>query len=151
MMYYSILASVCLLGLASSQSIDTLTACLTKEQNLKMECKFTRSKSTHEVVCTYRINDKLAASTDKRQAVDDTYKNRATVDIKDKTCELHLTGFKGEVSELYNCTITQDQIASKTLPVEKKNIKACSAGNTLKHGGVILLLAFVVPLLSGML
>lgn len=113
---------LCPVGLASSQSIDTLTACLTKEQNLKMECKFTRSKSTHEVVCTYRINGKLAASTDKSQAVDDTYKNRATVDIKDKTCELHLTGFKSEASELYNCTITQDQIASKTLHVEKSKI-----------------------------
>lgn len=113
---------LCPVGLASSQNIDTLTACLTKEQNLKMECKFTPAKSNHKPVCTYRINDKVAASTDESQAKDDMYKNRATVDIKDKTCELHLTGFKSEASELYNCTITQDQPVSKALHVEKSKI-----------------------------
>lgn len=113
---------LCPVGLASSQSIDTLTACLTKEQNLKMECKFTPVKSSHDPVCTYRINDKVAASTDKSQTLDDMYKNRATVEIKDKTCELRLTGFKSEASELYNCTITQVQVASKTLHAEKSKI-----------------------------
>ncbi|KAF4073061.1 hypothetical protein AMELA_G00254650 [Ameiurus melas] len=66
-------------------------------------------------------------------------------------CNMHLC-YSDDQPKMYNCTIQQGKsILNVGLTVDKKNTTACSAGNTLKHGGVILLLAFVLPLLSGML
>ncbi|XP_053474645.1 thy-1 membrane glycoprotein [Ictalurus furcatus] len=151
MMYYSILASFCLLGMASSQSINTLTACLTKDQNLQMECTFTLPNQGN-ATCTYVVDKKVVATTNITNTVDPTFQNRGSVNMRSDKCVLTLTGFADSQPKMYNCTIQQDKsVLNMGLTVDKKKTMACSAGNTLKHGGVILLLAFVLPLLSGML
>ncbi|XP_034156380.2 thy-1 membrane glycoprotein [Pangasianodon hypophthalmus] len=151
MMYYSILASFYLLGMASSQSIDMLTACVTKEQNLDMTCKFTPASLNVNATCTYEVDKKVVATTDKSINVESTFKNRGKAEISSNICKLSLTGFADDQPKTYTCTIKQEKSVTKEIIVEKNKLNACSAGNTLKHGGVILLLAFVLPLLSGML
>ncbi|XP_058238433.1 thy-1 membrane glycoprotein [Hemibagrus wyckioides] len=151
MMYYSILASFCLLGMASSQKIDDLSACLTKEQNLNLTCKFT-PKQGDMPVCNFAINKKVVATTNTTGAVDPTYKNRASVTLKGNVCSLTLTGFSADQPETYVCTIYQNNTnAEQSKTVEKKNMSPCSDANVLKHGGVILLLAVALSLLSGIL
>ncbi|KAK2816377.1 hypothetical protein Q7C36_022648 [Tachysurus vachellii] len=63
-----------------------------------------------------------------------------------------LKGYADDQPQTYNCNLYQGNTnATLSKTVEKKNTNPCSDGNVLKHGGVILLLAVVFPLLSGML
>lgn len=152
MMYYTILASFFLLGMASSQKIDTLTACLTKEQNLFMNGTFTPKQGTAPVSCVYKNSvQKVVAATDTSITVDSTYKNRATVSRIGNSCLLDLTGFSNNEPEKYTFIIYQENVNSTTtITVEKGALTPCSNGNVLKNGGVILLLAFILPLLFDM-
>ncbi|XP_060719654.1 thy-1 membrane glycoprotein [Tachysurus vachellii] len=150
MMYYSILATFCLLGMASSQKIDGITACLTKEQSLHLNCTYT---TTQPVSCVFTIDKKVVAATNSTIVVDSTYKNRATATIiSNNVCQMILKGYADDQPQTYNCNLYQGNTnATLSKTVEKKNTNPCSDGNVLKHGGVILLLAVVFPLLSGML
>ncbi|XP_047664927.1 thy-1 membrane glycoprotein [Tachysurus fulvidraco] len=152
MMYYSILATFCLLGMASSQKIDGVTACLTKEQNLLLNCTYTATASMNPS-CFFTIDKKTVATTNDSIVVDPTYKIRATASlINNNVCQMTLKGYSGDQPQTYNCNLYQGSTnATVAKTVEKKTTKPCSDGNVLKHGGVILLLAIVFPLLSGML
>ncbi|KAK3509482.1 hypothetical protein QTP70_035137 [Hemibagrus guttatus] len=138
-------------GMASSQKIDELTACLTKEQNLNMTCTFT-PKQGASIVCVFTMNKKVVAATNTTIIVEPSYKSRATATLKNNVCSMILTGFSADQPEMYVCNIYQDNMnATQSKTVEKKNMSPCSDGNVLKHGGVILLLAVVLSLLSGIL
>ncbi|KAI5089320.1 Thy-1 membrane glycoprotein precursor, partial [Silurus meridionalis] len=141
-------------GVVNSQSISSLTACLTKDQNLIMECKFGQVKNP-PAICTYEVDKKVMVTTNSNKTVDATFKNRATVEVTDDKCIMTLKGFSDDVSKMYNCSIqdktSQTPQSTKGINLEKKSTTPCSAGNTLKHGGVILLLAFFLPLFMRML
>lgn len=107
--------------MASSQTINDLTACVTKEQNLQMECKFTSEKQT-SLTCTYEVDKKVVASTNASKIVDPTYKGRGTAKITNDVCVLTLTGFSSDKSTVYNCIIQQEKSVSKELLVEKSKI-----------------------------
>ncbi|MCJ8748643.1 hypothetical protein PDJAM_G00167010 [Pangasius djambal] len=122
MMYYSILASFCLLGMASCQSINTLTACLTKEQNLVMMCKFTPAPLNVNAACTYEVENKVVATTNISINVDPTFKSRGKAEISSNTCKLSLTGFSDDQPKTYTCIIKQEKSASKEITVDKSKI-----------------------------
>ncbi|GAA6103341.1 thy-1 membrane glycoprotein [Tachysurus ichikawai] len=153
MMYYRILATFCLLGMASSQKIDGVTACLTKDQNLLLNCTYTTTQASLPLSCVFTFDKKIVTTTNSTIVVDPTYKSRATASIiNNNVCQMTLKGYSDDQPQTYNCNLYQgntNATAAKT--VEKKNTNPCSDGNVLKHGGVILLLAVVFPLLSGML
>lgn len=110
--------SFCPTGMASSQTINTMTACLTKDQNLKMECTFTLVKQTN-ATCTYEVDKKVVATTG-NLTVDPTFKSRGKVEISSNVCVLTLTGLADDKPRLYNCTVQQDKSnATQGLIVEK--------------------------------
>lgn len=111
--------SYCPIGMASSQKIDDLSACLTKEQNLNLTCKFT-PKQGGMPVCVFTMDKKVVATSNVTGTVDPTYKNRASVTMKDNVCTLILTGFSADQPETYVCTINQDSTnATQSKAVEK--------------------------------
>ncbi|KAM9441281.1 thy-1 membrane glycoprotein [Clarias gariepinus] len=154
-MYYRILASFCLLGMANSQTVTKLRACLTEDQTLKIDCDFTPEKQTTTPICTFEADKKVVATTNNvTKPVDPTIKNPGQASLKENKCELIWPLFSEDEGKMYNCTIQYAKPVLATtsgIQVEKKKIITCSAGNTLMHGGAILLLAFVLPLLSGLL
>lgn len=113
--------SLCPVGMASSQSITSLTACLTKDQNLMMECKFTLAKLSN-ATCTYEVDKKVVATTDNSKSQDASYKNRATAKLESNKCVLTLNGFSDDSPKMYNCTIQQEKAESKQLNVDKSKI-----------------------------
>ncbi|XP_062844565.1 thy-1 membrane glycoprotein [Trichomycterus rosablanca] len=152
MMYYFILASFCLLGMTNSQTITDLTACVTKENNLRMECKFTLNTSVPTAAkCTYKTSGKVVATTDPTVTQDATYKNRGTASITNNMCLLELTGFPDGAAQDYECAIKQDKSVTKTKSVEKKSAATCSACKLMQLGGLTLLLALIFPLMSELL
>lgn len=114
--------SHCPVGMASSQSINSLTACLTKDQNLQMECRFTLPNQGN-ATCTYIVDKKVAASTNITNKVDPAFQNRGSVNMHSDKCVFTLTGFADSEPKMYNCTIQQDKsVLNMGLTVDKSKI-----------------------------
>ncbi|KAF5909772.1 upstream stimulatory factor 1-like isoform X2, partial [Clarias magur] len=139
-------------SMANSQSINPLKACLTEDQTLKIECEFTKGKQTTTPICTFEVDKKIVATTNNiSKPVDPTIKNPGQASLEENKCVLTWAAFSEDQGKMYNCTIHYEAPTTLGIKVEKKETSTCSAGNTLMHGGAILLLAFVLPVLSGLL
>ncbi|KAL0193451.1 hypothetical protein M9458_011747, partial [Cirrhinus mrigala] len=92
---------------ASAQSDLKLTACVNKEQNLEMFCKFTPVSDPKLTICYYKVKSVVVGSTDSTLSPDKTYQNRATVYIEENTCKLLLKGFSDDKPQNYTCYIKQ--------------------------------------------
>ncbi|KAK1787792.1 hypothetical protein P4O66_016279 [Electrophorus voltai] len=152
MMSYCVLASICLLSSATAQTVMQLTGCLTKENNLKMDCSFTPAAgSSPPPNCTFKTDGKVVASTDVKAVQDSTFKNRATVTIVNQVCHLNLTGLADDKPKNYSCTIMQTGSGTMSTSVDK-NLPTCSAWSVLQQRGAALLLALLTfPLFSELL
>lgn len=114
---------LCPVGMATSQTITSLTACQTKEQNLQMECKFSKDTlSKMPIICSYELDKKVVASSNNSKPVDATYKDRGTAIITGETCMLELKGFSDDSPKTYICNIQQDKSVTQELSVEKSKI-----------------------------
>lgn len=113
----SIMSSCCLTGLATAQTITDLTSCITKENNLKMECNFNPAASASPPpMCKFTQGNKIVGSTDRAEEQDATYRHRANVTIKASVCELYLTGLSDNAQD-FKCTIKQTEMKDKTARV----------------------------------
>lgn len=112
---------LCPVGMAGSQTIDSLTACVTNDQNLRMECKFTSVKQI-DTTCTYEIDKKVVATNNSNKVVDSAYKNRSKIEFNGTVCVLTLTGFADDIPKTYNCIIQQDKPVTKEMTVDKSKI-----------------------------
>ncbi|XP_051539597.1 thy-1 membrane glycoprotein [Myxocyprinus asiaticus] len=154
MMCYTVYtATLCLLGFAAAQTSLQISSCLTKDQNLRMLCKFTPDPDAKlPKNCYYKTEDKMVGSTNISLIPDSTFRNRATVAIVNDVCQLNLTGFSDDKPRDFTCFIKQTAIESKTATVEKSKLLTCSAWCSLQHSVVALLLAFLTfPLMSELL
>ncbi|XP_051977538.1 thy-1 membrane glycoprotein [Xyrauchen texanus] len=154
MMCYTIYtATLCLLGFAAAQSILQISSCLTKEQNLRLLCRFTPNPDTKLLNCYYKTEGKLVGSTNSSHEPDSSFKNRATVAIVSDVCQLNLTGFSNDKPQNFTCIIKQTAPeVSKSATVEKSKLSTCSAWCAMQHSAVALLLAFLTfPLMSELL
>ncbi|KAI4875546.1 hypothetical protein NFI96_032503, partial [Prochilodus magdalenae] len=139
MISYSIIVSLCLLGMASAQNV---TSCLTKENYLQAVWKLDVAITK----CTCMSEGKVVATTDPQFQQDNTYKNRGTVEIQDKICKLTLNGFSSDGPKTFNCS--SDKAKSPVFTAEKAKLPPCSACDILRLGGVTLLLALLASLMS---
>ncbi|KTG38529.1 hypothetical protein cypCar_00003012 [Cyprinus carpio] len=154
MMYYTAFATFFLLGVASAQTSLQLSFCLTKDQNLDMNCKFTPASDPKlQKTCYYMTENKLVGSTNASNIPDSTFKNRATVSLVENVCKLNLKGFSDDKPKNYTCYIKQTATpVSVSAVVDKSKLQTCSAWCVMQHSGAALLLAFLtVPLLSELL
>lgn len=131
--------SLCSVGMARSQSITSLTACLTKENNLIMECKFTPAKQIN-TTCTYEVNKTVVASTSTNKQQEPTYKNQAKINLESDKCLLNLTGFPNESPKMYNCTIQHEKPFTKGLSLQRGKIYIYVYGPSLSGQFSFLLL-----------
>ncbi|XP_041947768.1 thy-1 membrane glycoprotein [Alosa sapidissima] len=139
-----IIATFCLLGLATAQTVTDITSCITKENNLRMECNFNPIE-TPSPTCKFTQGDKIVASTYEKQ--DPTYKNRANITMMDKVCEMSLTGLPDNPQE-FKCTIKQTVESSKVATVDKKTTAKCSGISVLLQEGTgLFLVLMTLPLL----
>ncbi|XP_073697211.1 thy-1 membrane glycoprotein [Garra rufa] len=153
-MMCTVFATFFLLGVVSAQTSLQLSACVNKEQNLEMFCKFTPAQDPKLTkTCYYMTENKLVGSTNSSSIPDSTFKNRATVAIEENTCKLLLKGFSEDKPKNYTCYIKQTAMpVSAVAVVEKSKLQTCSAWCVMQHSGVALLLAFLTfPLLSELL
>ncbi|XP_062391821.1 thy-1 membrane glycoprotein [Sardina pilchardus] len=142
-----IIATFCLLGLATSQTVTELTSCITKENNLRMECNF-NPVETPGTTCKFTLGDKIVATTDAKETQDVMYKNRANATLMDKVCELSLTGLSDKPQD-FKCTIKQTNESSSVATVDKKTAEKCSGISVLLQGGTgLFLVLMTLPLLS---
>lgn len=96
------------LGVASGQTSLQISSCLTKEQNLRMSCKFTPAADLKlPKNCYYKTETELIGNSNSSIVPDSTFKNRANVSISDTTCELYLKGFSDDKPQNYTCFIKQ--------------------------------------------
>ncbi|KAL2094957.1 hypothetical protein ACEWY4_009676 [Coilia grayii] len=148
--------SFCLTGVAAAQTpppptITGLTSCITKEQNLKMECAFKLPTSTPAATCKFTKDDKVMGSTNAAVVPDPTYKNRANVTMKGQVCELYLNGLEDKAQDI-KCVIKQNVEVSKVATVDKKMTATCSGLSVLLQKGTgLFLILFTLPLLSELL
>ncbi|KAM9498009.1 thy-1 membrane glycoprotein isoform 1-T2 [Salvelinus alpinus] len=144
---YILATAVCLLGFASTQTVTKLTSCLTKEKNLRMDCKYQLTAVTPVPTCTYTQENSVVGSTDPAKSPDPTFKNRGVVVITENitTCRLTLTGFSDDKPKNFTCTIKQKETVSKTSTVEKKLLLECSAWS--EHGSMLMLIVTSLVLL----
>lgn len=112
--------SHCPVGMARSQTDPTLTACLTKEQNLRMECVFIPTKQAN-ATCTFEVDKKVVATNVANKQQDPTYTNRASIKLESNKCVLNLKGLTDD-SKTFNCTVQQEKLASAKMTVEKSKI-----------------------------
>lgn len=151
---YAVVA-LCLLGLATAQNaieIKDLTACITKEQNLKMECSFMPVGADPKPTCKFSKGGKIMGSTDSEVAPDPTYKNRANVTMPvANVCQLELTGLEDKAQEIM-CVVKQTKEVNKVLSVDKKTTATCSGLSLLLQKGTALtMLLLTLPVLSELL
>ncbi|KAJ8401683.1 hypothetical protein AAFF_G00376540 [Aldrovandia affinis] len=142
-----LLTALCLLGFLSAQEVTELTSCLTKEKNLRMDCKYTLTDTSTKPTCDYKQGTKVMGSTDTTVKPDSTFKNRANVTLMDKMCRLSLTGFSESGAKNYTCIIKQKTAADRTALVDGKALATCSAFSTLLQTGPALLTVMLLPLL----
>ncbi|XP_042564499.1 thy-1 membrane glycoprotein isoform X2 [Clupea harengus] len=146
----NIIGTLCLLGLATAQTITDLTSCITKENNLKMECNFNPAASASPPpMCKFTQGNKIVGSTDRAEEQDATYRHRANVTIKASVCELYLTGLSDNAQD-FKCTIKQTEMKDKTARVVRKEIPTCSAALSilLQKGTGLFFIFMTLPLLS---
>ncbi|KAI7812666.1 thy-1 membrane glycoprotein [Triplophysa rosa] len=156
MMCYTVIATLCLLGMATAQTSLEITSCLTKEQNLRMICKFTPAPTPDPKisVCHFTSEGKIVASSNASIEPDSTFKMRAKLAFEQKMCLLNLTGLSNDKPESFVCNIKQtaSQATTLTATVEKRKLITCSAYCTLQHSGVVFLLVFITsPLMLELL
>ncbi|KAK6316621.1 hypothetical protein J4Q44_G00120210 [Coregonus suidteri] len=144
---YILATAVCLLGFASAQKVTLLNSCLSKENNLRMDCKYELTAASPVPTCTYTQENNVVGSTDPATSQDPTFKNRADVAIMEgsTTCRLILTGLSDDKPKNFTCTIKQKETVSKTSTVEKKLLQKCSAWSV--HGSVLMLTMTSIVLL----
>lgn len=118
--------SHCSVGMANSQSVTELRACLTEDQTLKIDCDFTPEKQTTTPICTFEADKKVVATTNNvTKPVDPTIKNPGQASLKENKCELIWPLFSEDDGKMYNCTIQYAKpVLSTTLgmKVEKSKI-----------------------------
>uniref|UniRef100_A0A4W5KL57 Immunoglobulin V-set domain-containing protein n=1 Tax=Hucho hucho TaxID=62062 RepID=A0A4W5KL57_9TELE len=136
---YILATAVCLLGFASAQKVTNLNSCLTKEQNLRMDCEYELTALSPVPTCTYNLENNVVGSTDPAMSPDPTFKNRGTVTIMEgsTTCRLNLTGLSDDKPKNFTCTIKQKETVSKSSIVEKKLLLPCSAWS--EHGSMLMM------------
>ncbi|KAI1903293.1 hypothetical protein AGOR_G00025710 [Albula goreensis] len=127
-----LLTTLCLLVVVAAQEVTELTSCKTKENNLRMDCKYKPTDPPTDVICEYRQDNKLMGSTDPKASPEPAFKNRANVTIiAGPVCRLSLTGFSEDKPKNNTCIIKQKNTASKSELVDAKKLATCSAFSIL--------------------
>lgn len=112
--------------MASSQKIDGVTACLTKDQNLLLNCTYTTTQASLPLSCVFTFDKKIVTTTNSTIVVDPTYKSRATASIiNNNVCQMTLKGYSDDQPQTYNCNLYQgntNATAAKTVEKSKNYI-----------------------------
>lgn len=150
MMCYTVIA-LCLLGIAAAQTSLDITSCLTKDQNLRMICKFTPAPTPDPKtsVCYFMSEGKLVASSNASAVPESPFKERAKLTFEQKMCRLNLTGLSDDKPKNFTCYIKQTATPAATLTatVEKRKLATCSAWCALQHSAAVFLLVFITSTL----
>ncbi|XP_069038901.1 thy-1 membrane glycoprotein [Lepisosteus oculatus] len=116
-----------------AQKVTELYPCLTKENNLRMDCKYEVSSPSPNPVCNFTQDSKLMGSTDPSAQPDSTFKNRVNVSLTGSSmCRLYLTGLSDDKAYNYICMISQSgKSTNMSRTVGKRDLQTCSAISVL--------------------
>ncbi|KAG7484817.1 hypothetical protein MATL_G00054720 [Megalops atlanticus] len=141
--------TLCLLGVSAAQKVTQLSPCVTKENNLRLDCKYEAVEPSPQPTCEFRQDGKVMGSTNTSVTPEPAFKNRVSVVIMpDNMCRLNLTGFSDDKPRNYTCIIKQKKTAEKTSEFQKKNLATCSAISVLFQNSTnMLLIVMLLPVL----